>query len=202
MPQTDSLQTISLVTQILCLVMIAAFVGVRVLVAVRFKKRVDVEDDGAAGGSKPTSSLSPAQINIVYKYYYILTILYVPMVLSVKITLLALLTRLFILRPTQTHILRTILLLTTLYYITILLLKIFICHPIPLFWTNYASDAHCLSKPAVILADAVMSVVTDLAILGLPVWLMGSLGNGVSLRRKVVVSGMLGAGAGLAGAFI
>ncbi|CAK43196.1 hypothetical protein An18g03680 [Aspergillus niger] len=40
-----SLWTISLVTQILCLALVTAFVALRGVVAWRFKKGVDVEDD-------------------------------------------------------------------------------------------------------------------------------------------------------------
>ncbi|RAK86153.1 hypothetical protein BO79DRAFT_154110 [Aspergillus costaricaensis CBS 115574] len=40
-----SLWTISLVTQILCLALVSAFVALRGVVAWRFKKGVDVEDE-------------------------------------------------------------------------------------------------------------------------------------------------------------
>ena len=46
MPEQDYgyLRTISLVTQILCLTMVSAFVALRLLVAVRYKRHINVED--------------------------------------------------------------------------------------------------------------------------------------------------------------
>ncbi|OJZ83874.1 hypothetical protein ASPFODRAFT_83289 [Aspergillus luchuensis CBS 106.47] len=214
-----SLWTISLVTQILCLALVTGFVALRGVVAWRFKKGVDVEDGFCFvsliffdaycilvlfyifnNGTQPPSTLTPSQTTIVYKLFYTLTIIYVPMALLAKLTLLTILARLFILRRSQTLTVYLTITLTTIYYITILFIKIFICNPVSTFWTspNNPHNPNCLSEGAVFLADAIMSVITDLAILLLPIGLMFPLRLGVV--KKVKVGAMLGCG-GLAVGF-
>ncbi|PYH37908.1 uncharacterized protein BO87DRAFT_422765 [Aspergillus neoniger CBS 115656] len=195
-----SLWTISLVTQILCLALVTGFVALRGVVAWRFKKGVDVEDDIFNNGTQPPSTLTPSQTTIVYKLFYTLTIIYVPMALLAKLTLLTILARLFILRRSQTLTVYLTITLTTIYYITIFFIKIFICNPVSTFWTspNNPHNPNCLSEGAVFLADAIMSVITDLAILLLPIGLMFPLRLGVV--KKVKVGAMLGCG-GLAVGF-
>ncbi|RAL00730.1 uncharacterized protein BO80DRAFT_455620 [Aspergillus ibericus CBS 121593] len=208
MPEQDYgyLRTISLVTQILCLSMVSIFVALRLLVAVRYKRHVDVEDAycilallfATLGGSKPISSLTPSQTIVIYKIFYVLTVLYVPMVLTAKITLLAILARIFVLRPSQIISVRVVLALTVIYYLIIFFVKVFICTPVSVFWLFPTLETKCLSKSAILLADAVMSVVTDLAILLLPLLLMWPLR--LSALKKCKVALMLGAG-GLAVGF-
>ncbi|PWY73990.1 hypothetical protein BO83DRAFT_444343 [Aspergillus eucalypticola CBS 122712] len=195
-----SLWTISLVTQILCLALVTGFVALRGVVAWRLKKGVDVEDDIFNNGTQPPSTFTPSQTTIVYKLFYTLTIIYVPMTLLAKLTLLTILARLFILRRSQTLTVYLTITLTTIYYITIFFIKIFICDPVSTFWTspNNPHNPNCLSEGAVFLADAVMSVITDLAILLLPIGLMFPLRLGVV--KKVKVGAMLGCG-GLAVGF-
>ncbi|RAH55049.1 hypothetical protein BO85DRAFT_522444, partial [Aspergillus piperis CBS 112811] len=122
------------------------------------------------------------------------------MALLAKLTLLTILARLFILRRSQTLTVYLTITLTTIYYITILFIKIFICNPVSTFWTspNNPHNPNCLSEGAVFLADAIMSVITDLAILLLPIGLMFPLRLGVV--KKVKVGAMLGCG-GLAVGF-
>ncbi|PYI07202.1 hypothetical protein BO78DRAFT_396505 [Aspergillus sclerotiicarbonarius CBS 121057] len=150
------------------------------------------------GGSKPLPTLTPSQTILIYKIFYVLTVLYVPMVLSAKITLLAILARIFILRPSQIISVRIVLAITVIYYIIIFFVKVFICTPVSVFWLSPTLEAKCLSKSAILLADAVMSVVTDLAILLLPLLLMWPLR--LSMLKKCKVALMLGAG-GLAVGF-
>ncbi|GKZ80518.1 hypothetical protein AnigIFM56816_004742 [Aspergillus niger] len=195
-----SLWTISLVTQILCLALVTAFVALRGVVAWRFKKGVDVEDDIFNNGAEPPSTLTTSEATLVYKLFYTLTILYVPMVLLAKLTLLTILARLFILRRGQILTVYLTIIITTLYYIIIFFIKIFICNPVSTFWTspNDPHNPNCLSEGAVFLADAIMSVITDLAILLLPIGLMFPLQ--LAVVKKVKVGAMLGCG-GLAVGF-
>ncbi|GLB02882.1 hypothetical protein AtubIFM57258_006349 [Aspergillus tubingensis] len=122
------------------------------------------------------------------------------MALLAKLTLLTILARLFILRRSQTLTVYLTITVTTIYYITIFFIKIFICNPVSTFWTspNNPHNPNCLSEGAVFLADAIMSVITDLAILLLPIGLMFPLRLGVV--KKVKVGAMLGCG-GLAVGF-
>ncbi|KAI2845916.1 hypothetical protein CBS12448_4795 [Aspergillus niger] len=122
------------------------------------------------------------------------------MVLLAKLTLLTILARLFILRRGQILTVYLTIIITTLYYITIFFIKIFICNPVSTFWTspNDPHNPNCLSEGAVFLADAIMSVITDLAILLLPIGLMFPLR--LAVVKKVKVGAMLGCG-GLAVGF-
>ena len=120
------------------------------------------------------------------------------MVLSAKITLLAILARIFILRPSQIVSVRVVLAVTVVYYIIIFFVKVFICSPVSVFWFFPTLGTKCLSKSAILLADAIMSVITDLAILLLPLLLMWPLR--LSMLKKCKVALMLGAG-GLAVGF-
>lgn len=82
------------------------------------------------------------------------------------------------------------------YYLAALIVKIRICWPIPAYWTGEYDK--CLDQTAVITADSVISVASDLAILLLPTPLTWSLN--MPTRRKLRVIGVLCAG-GLATAF-
>ncbi|KAL4887883.1 hypothetical protein BDV59DRAFT_211781 [Aspergillus ambiguus] len=81
------------------------------------------------------------------------------------------------------------------YYIAIIFVKIFICWPIRAYWQDWR-NAHttqrCLNRPAVIIADSSISVVTDLAILIFPLVLSWSLHMPPSKKAGVVT--ILGAG--------
>jgi hypothetical protein len=77
------------------------------------------------------------------------------------------------------------------YYIPAVIVKIRICNPISRFWDPTIAGT-CLDKNSIILADAVVSVASDLIILILPIPLTLSLQ--MSTRRKMRVMGILGAG--------
>jgi hypothetical protein len=77
------------------------------------------------------------------------------------------------------------------YYIPAVIVKIRICNPIPRFWDDTIAGT-CLDKNSIILADAVVSVVSDLIILILPIPLTWSLQ--MSTKRKMRVMAILGAG--------
>ncbi|EEH05290.1 integral membrane protein [Histoplasma capsulatum G186AR] len=78
------------------------------------------------------------------------------------------------------------------YYVPAIIVKIRICMPISHFWMGQASNGSCLDERAIILADAIISVVSDLTILVLPLLLTHSLQ--MSLKKKIRVIGILGAG--------
>lgn len=77
------------------------------------------------------------------------------------------------------------------FYVPVVIVKIRICDPISKFWDN-SVDGTCLDQTAIILADAVVSVVSDLIILILPLPLTMSLQ--MPSRKKLRVIGLLGAG--------
>ncbi|PYH49438.1 uncharacterized protein BP01DRAFT_388473 [Aspergillus saccharolyticus JOP 1030-1] len=205
------LRTISLVTQILCCSITTICLVLRLIAALWIKRTVNVEDAFCTlswvlfftycictimylhyGGGKPVALLTPFQTRLVYKYYYVLTVIYAPMVLTVKITLLSILARIFTVRQVQIISIDVVLAVTVTYYTIIFFIKVFICLPVSYFWTHYDQEDQCLDKAAVILADAVMSIATDLAIILLPAFLTISLN--LSHIKKIKVSLMMGCG--------
>lgn len=77
------------------------------------------------------------------------------------------------------------------YYIPAVIVKIRVCNPISKFWDPNI-DGTCLDQTAIILADAVVSVVSDLIVLILPLPLTLTLQ--MSAKKKLRVMGILGAG--------
>jgi hypothetical protein len=77
------------------------------------------------------------------------------------------------------------------YYIPAVIVKIRICNPISKFW-DQDIDGTCLDQASIIMADAVVSVVSDLIVLILPLPLTLSLQ--MSAKRKMRVMAILGAG--------
>jgi hypothetical protein len=120
------------------------------------------------------------------------------MALFVKVALLSILTRIF--KPFRGKVLFIYIFLGCLccYYIVALIVKIRICDPIPRYWLGDKVEGTCLNQTAALIADSVISVVSDLIILILPLPLTWSLQ--MSRNKKLRVIGLLGAG-GLATAF-
>lgn len=119
------------------------------------------------------------------------------MALFVKIALLSIIIRIF--APYRSKIIFIYVLLGCLciYYIIAEIVKIRMCDPIPSYWEN-TPGRRCLDQSAALLADSVISVISDLIILVLPLPLTWSLQ--MSRNKKLRVIGILSAG-GLATAF-
>lgn len=120
------------------------------------------------------------------------------MALFVKIALLSILTRIF--APYRSKVLFIYIFLGCLccYYTVALIVKIRICNPIPMYWLGEVEGGSCLDQAAALIADSVISVVSDIIILILPLPLTWSLQ--MSRNRKLRVIALLGAG-GLATGF-
>ncbi|KAJ5597834.1 hypothetical protein N7537_007918 [Penicillium hordei] len=214
---TDVLHTINIVTQALCIPIVTIFVVLRFYTRFRFKQSLGVEDlactvawflfmgycaisivIGQHGGGYPFAELDTKEQIAFKKFCYIATILYCPMALFVKIALLAILTRIF--APFRGKVWFIYIFLGCLfcYYTVALIVKIRICAPIPRYWLGDQVPGTCLDQTAALIADSVISVVSDLIILILPLPLTWSLQ--MSRNRKLRVIGLLGAG-GLATGF-
>jgi hypothetical protein len=119
--------------------------------------------------------------------------------LAVKVTLLLVLAKIY--RPCRLGCIaiHSILALNVLYYTIILFVKAFVCVPASAYWTSLGQPTdQCLNRFAVIVADSVVSVVSDMAILVLPIILTWPLQMAVCLKAKVMA--LLGFG-GLAVGF-
>ena len=120
------------------------------------------------------------------KISYVSTVIYAPLTLVVKMSLLLVLARIY--RPFRGVIaVYVILAMNTVYYITILFVKAFACTPVSTYW-KVASEINrsCLDRSAVIVADSVISVVSDIAILVLPVIFTWPLKMPTLAKMKVI----------------
>ena len=119
------------------------------------------------------------------------------MALLCKIALLSILTRIFTPFKSKVIFIYSFLGCLCVYYVIALVIKIRMCDPVPGYW-DLSIDAQCLDQRAALVADSVISVVSDLIILILPLPMTWSLQ--MSRNKKLRVTGMLSAG-GLATAF-
>ncbi|OAQ69978.1 hypothetical protein VFPPC_13289 [Pochonia chlamydosporia 170] len=119
------------------------------------------------------------------------------MALALKVALVGIIIRIFgaIYQKTLIGIYIYIAVIATFYFST-MLLKIFSCKPISAYWRN--EKGFCIYQGTIVMADAVMSVLTDAFILLLPLTLTCTLR--LPLRKRLRVAGLLCTG-GVATAF-
>ncbi|KAK9415977.1 hypothetical protein SUNI508_09937 [Seiridium unicorne] len=149
------------------------------------------------GGGLNQWEVRKEEMEPFFKMAYASTINYAPTALFCKLALLLLIARIF--GSVYTKTIRGIYIflgLLVIYYVTALIIKIRICSPISAYWKG--EQDKCIDQTALITADSVISVVSDLAILLLPTPLTWSLN--MSRKKKMRVVGILCAG-GLATAF-
>ncbi|RHZ53964.1 putative integral membrane protein [Aspergillus thermomutatus] len=134
----------------------------------------------------PKSDLIPFQ-----KTVYVTMVMYGPTAFLTKVSLLWIMTRVFSPYRKAVLFIYVFLVIMLLYYIPAVIVKIRICNPIAKFWDD-STPGTCLDQSAIILADAVVSVVSDITILLVPLPLTLSLQ--MPMRKKLRVMGILGAG--------
>lgn len=73
-------------------------------------------------------------------------------------------------------------------------MKAFICQPVSAFWDPEILNrgGHCMKQTTIFVADTFFSIITDTAVLVLPIFLAASLKLSFLKRIKVII--MLGAG--------
>jgi hypothetical protein len=113
------------------------------------------------------------------------------MALLTKVALLSILIRIFSPYKSKIIFIYVFLGCLTVYYTIAEIVKIRMCDPVPAYWTM-EKGASCLDQRAALIADSVISVVSDLIILILPLPLTWSLQ--MSRNKKLRVAGMLSAG--------
>ncbi|KAF7125904.1 hypothetical protein CNMCM5793_002263 [Aspergillus hiratsukae] len=118
-------------------------------------------------------------------------VMYGPTAFLTKVSLLWIMTRVFSPYRKAVLFIYVFLVIMLLYYIPAVIVKIRICNPIARFWDE-SINGDCLDQSAIIMADAVVSVVSDMIILILPLPLTLSLQ--MPMRKKLRVMGILGAG--------
>ncbi|KAK7178364.1 hypothetical protein PSPO01_15586 [Paraphaeosphaeria sporulosa] len=131
-----------------------------------------------------------------FKIAYAATLVYAPMTLSIKLSLLSLLIRIFAPYRKRIYFIYVLAAVLIIYYTVAWFLKIFVCWPISAYWMGQSEK--CLDQSALITADSIINTVTDAIILVLPLPLTWSLQ--IPRNKKMRVGGMLAVG-GLATAF-
>lgn len=128
---------------------------------------------------------------ILVQTVYVTMVMYGPTAYLTKVSLLWIMTRVF--KPFRKSVVFIYVFLGVMlaYYIPAVIVKIRICNPISKFWAP-STPGSCLDQNSIILADAVVSVVSDMIILVLPLPL--TLRLQLPMKKKMRVMGILGAG--------
>ncbi|RKK89683.1 hypothetical protein BFJ68_g16650 [Fusarium oxysporum] len=194
----DVLKTCNYVTQALTIAFVSAFVATRFYAKTRVMGGGTTRDDtGTYGGGLNQWEVPKEHAPIFFRSGYAATLFYAPMALTVKLALLFIIIRVFgsVHKKTMIGIYIFIGMLVA-YYVSGFFIKVFICWPISAYWKGETDK--CLDQSAIITADALISVMSDLVILLLPTPLTWSLQ--LSTRKRLRVIGILCAG-GVATAF-
>ncbi|GAB1202339.1 hypothetical protein APSETT445_000951 [Aspergillus pseudonomiae] len=138
-----------------------------------------------------TLSLESATLSLRSSTVYVTMVMYGPTAYLTKVSLLWIMTRVFSPFRKAVTFIYIFLGIMLAYYIPAVIVKIRICDPISKFWTP-DQPGSCLNQRAIIMADAVVSVVSDLIILLVPLPL--TLGLQLPTKKKMRVMGILGAG--------
>ncbi|KAJ5149076.1 hypothetical protein N7448_000654 [Penicillium atrosanguineum] len=146
---------------------------------------------GHYGGGLHLDDVPPENVIPFEKTVYVTMVMYGPTAYLTKFCLLWIMTRVF--SPFRKAVIFIYVFMGVMlaYYIPAVIVKIRICNPIGRFW-NKNIQGTCLNETSIILADAVVSMVSDLIILLLPLPLTMSLQ--MPKKKKMRVIGLLGAG--------
>ncbi|KAB8217930.1 hypothetical protein BDV33DRAFT_193126 [Aspergillus novoparasiticus] len=177
--------------QILCISATTLCVALRVYTRMFVFNGLAKEDVGHHGGGLHIDDVSDHNQRIFRKTVYGTMIVYGPAAYLTKLCLLWIMTRVF--HPFRKAVILIYIFLGLMlaYYVPALIVKICICNPISKFWVP-ATPGSCLDQSKITLADAVISVVSDLIILVIPIALVSTLH--LPTRKKVRVIALLSAG--------
>ncbi|KAH8779056.1 integral membrane protein [Hyaloscypha finlandica] len=206
----DVLYTINFLVEILCIALVVTFVSLRIYVRACMMRQIEKEDwacvaagilaamyfvlgifMGHFGGGHHIWEVTEEAFVKYQKVQYADAILYGPTAYLTKVTLLLILAR------TLTPYKRIMALIwgsmgaMLAFYIFVAILKIRICTPIDLFWDPNVQGS-CWNEHLILIADTVMSVVSDLVILALPMPLLWSMQ--MPVKKKLGIAALLGAG--------
>ncbi|KAE8154256.1 hypothetical protein BDV25DRAFT_126721 [Aspergillus avenaceus] len=174
-PLNTTVQKWNTATQSLCIITMTVFFVVRVYTRVFILNGFAKEDWTCLGAWT----------------VYVTMVMYGPTAYLTKVSLLWIMTRVFSPFRKVVKFIYIFLGIMLAYYVPAVIVKIRICSPITKFWLP-DTEGTCLNQRAIILADAVVSMVSDLIILILPLPL--TLGLQLPTKKKMRVMGILGAG--------
>lgn len=118
--------------------------------------------------------------------------MYSPAAISTKTTLLLMTARAFASKPRVSKSIHVFIMSLVVLFLPIQICKMAICNPIAAFWDNSIEDSKCLNQGILFLCDSIVAVLSDLAILVLPIYLTWSLS--LAVEKKLKISILLGAG--------
>lgn len=95
-------------------------------------------------------------------------------------------------RPRIAKSIHAFIILLMILFLPIQVCKMVICTPLQAFWDDSIQDETCLNQGILYMCDTTIAMVSDLAILGLPIYLTWSLS--VKIEKKLKISILLGAG--------
>ncbi|RYP36325.1 hypothetical protein DL767_003478 [Monosporascus sp. MG133] len=127
----------------------------------------------------------------IKKALYANSIIYGPNAYLTKLAILLVTTRAFSVHRKTVRFIYAFIGVMLGYCLLITIIKIRICDPIAGFW-NSSIPAACLNDRAIFIVDTIVSVLTDLAVLALPIPLI--LSTRLPLKKKMKIMLMLGTG--------
>lgn len=146
---------------------------------------------GHFGGGINQWEVPENQIESFGKTVYVTMVLYGPCAFFIKASILIFLTRVF--APFRRAVIGIYIFIGFMlaYYLPVIIIKAMICRPVEVFWDD-DTPGKCFNQRALILADSVISVLSDLIIFALPLPLASDLH--MPLKRKLRVAAVFSAG--------
>ncbi|KAL9567484.1 hypothetical protein ACKAV7_008434 [Fusarium commune] len=135
--------------------------------------------------------VTPEDYSQVLKWLYANSIIYFPTAYFTKVTLLLLISRVFAVKERVARSIHVFIVMLFVAYLPVQIVKIVICIPIRAYW-DPSVDGRCLNQRKIFLFGLALAIFTDFVILLVPIPLTWSLR--VSLRKKVKIIALLGAG--------
>lgn len=133
----------------------------------------------------------PATVTVYFKYLLLLAGYYYPMVAVPKLAVLALYNRLLTLEPYRT-IIRIIAAVLIVSAIVIVVMAMNLCHPFAANWNPYLPGASCLNQQAFYTYASLPNIVTDVAMLVLPMPVVWKLQASAKVKLGLVATFLTG----------
>ncbi|KAF9873544.1 integral membrane protein [Colletotrichum karsti] len=207
----DVLRTLHIAYMIIVQVIVVVFFGIRVFVKLSAAGRFRLEDWSCLLGWIFTVLLNSTvfikiqfgegfhiweitQTNFIelQKWLYISSLLYTPAAFFTKVAILLLVVRVFSVDTIVARTLHALLGFFMICYFPAQVAKTLVCLPVEAFWNPAIRDFRCIDQTKLFIYDTTLGIVSDLAILLVPMILTWRLR--VSVMKKIKIVGLLGAG--------
>ncbi|KAK6221262.1 integral membrane protein [Colletotrichum tabaci] len=189
----DVLHTINLVSQILSIVMVSLFMMLRLYAKMFIAPPFHTEDWVAVVAWILSLGYSATAL-VMYRYgggFHVYELSKADFMGFNKLALLLVVLRVFRFHNKTRIGIYALSVFMTGYYLPVFVLKALICRPVAGFWDS-SVEAVCFDQRAIFVADTVISAITDLAVLCLPIPVAVTLRMPWTRRLKVIA--MLSAG--------